>query len=72
MDNIKNDNYYFNKILNDVTFIIKHTQNLSKDDFVNNEILVDSTLFRLIQISENANKLSDEFKKKIHLFLGWL
>ena len=50
MDNIKNDNYYFNKILNDVTFIIKHTQNLSKDDFVNNEILVDSTLFRLMQI----------------------
>ncbi len=64
MDNIKNDNYYYNKMLTDVNFIIKYTENLNKDDFVNNDILVDSMLFRLIQISENVNKLSEEFKKE--------
>ena len=29
-----------------------------------NEILLDSMLFRMIQLSENAKKLSDEYKEK--------
>ncbi len=29
-----------------------------------NEVLLDSMLFRMIQISENAKKLSDEYRKE--------
>lgn len=64
MDNVKGDAYYFQKIIKDASFIIEHTKDLSKREFENNEVLVDSALFRLIQISENANKLSDDFKSQ--------
>ena len=35
---------------------------VTKSEFEENEILQDSMMFRLIQISENARKLSDEFR----------
>ena len=35
-----------------------------------NEVLLDSMLFRMIQLSENAKKLSDEYKIKIVMCLG--
>lgn len=70
MDNIKNDTYYVAKILKDLRFIISHTQDLTLQELENNEILCDSILFRLIQISENSQKLTPEFKEK-HKSLSW-
>jgi len=35
---------------------------LTKEDLENNEVLLDSVMFRLIQVSENSDKLTDEFK----------
>lgn len=64
MDNIKNDKYYIDKILVDLEFLIEHTQNLTKIEIENNEVLLDSIMFRIIQISENCNKLTNEFKEK--------
>ena len=64
MDNIKNDDYYLNKIKADLSHIIKNTTGLSENDIGNNDILVDSIMFRLIQISENCDKLSDALKLK--------
>ena len=63
MDNIKDDYYYANKIRDDFQFIIKNTNSLSDGEITNNDILVDSIMFRLIQISENSLKLSEKFKK---------
>ena len=70
MDNKKDDFYYLDKILADLKFLIDHTSNKTKDDIVNDEVLVDSIMFRLIQISENSDKLTDSFKKYIQSFLG--
>ena len=53
MDNKKDNNYYINKIVLDLDFIITHSKDVSYDEFCINEILVDSMMFRLIQISEN-------------------
>lgn len=36
----------------------------SKQDFLDNDLLADAVLINLIQISEAANKLSEEFKEK--------
>ena len=63
MDNVKNDKYYIDKILVDLEFLIEHTQGLTKEDIEINELLLDSIMFRIIQISENSNKLTDEFKE---------
>lgn len=64
MDNKKTNQYYVNKIVADLTFIIDHTDGLSKKQLEENEVLLDSVMFRLIQISENADKLCEEFKNQ--------
>lgn len=64
MDNVKNDKYYIDKILVDIEFLIEHTQDLSRQEIENNEILLDSIMFRIIQISENCKKLTDAFKEQ--------
>ena len=62
MDNKKDNRYYLQKVVMDLTFICKHTAGLSQEELEENEILVDSCLFRLIQVAENSDKLTAEFK----------
>ncbi len=70
MDNKKDNKYYLKKIATDLAFIIEHTKNLSLEELEENEILVDSVMFRLVQVSENSDKLSEDFKK-YHGTLPW-
>ncbi len=64
MDNKKDNQYYLSRIITDLTFIYEHTTGLTQAEFEDNEILIDSVMFRLIQISENSDKLTDEFKEQ--------
>lgn len=64
MDNMKNDNYYIQKMKKDLEFIVIHMHNIDLEELNANEVLLDSMLFRMIQISENAKRLSDEYKQK--------
>ena len=63
MDNKKDNQYYIKKIVTDLAFIIEHTSELTQNELENNEVLVDSVMFRLIQVSENSDKLTDNFKE---------
>lgn len=62
MDNVKNDNYYLTKILSDLEFLIEHTKGKTQSEIENNPVLVDSIMFRLIQIAESSDKLSPSLK----------
>lgn len=44
-------------------FIVVHMQDVDIEELNKNEVLLDSMLFRMIQVSENAKKLSDEIKE---------
>ncbi len=70
MDNIKNDNFYIEKILEDLRFIVEHTKGITKESLEEDLILLDSMMFRLIQISESAKRLSEEFKDE-HSTIPW-
>jgi uncharacterized protein with HEPN domain len=70
MDNTKNDFYYIQKIKSDLKFIVSHMRNVELEELNENEILLDSMLFRMIQISENARKLSDTYKLE-HEDIPW-
>lgn len=70
MDNSKNDEYFSRKICEDLHFIVKHTEGIDLDELHSNEVLLDSMLFRLIQISENAKRLSEEYKNS-HQMIPW-
>lgn len=70
MDNKKDNQYYIKKIVTDLAFIIEHTSELTQNELENNEVLVDSVMFRLIQVSENSDKLTDNFKEG-HADIPW-
>ena len=63
MDNVKTDNFYIQKRKQDLEFISRHMKNVDIEELNANEVLLDSMLFRMIQISENARKLTEEFKQ---------
>jgi len=67
---MKTNKYYVEKIITDLRFIIEHTKELTQDELEHNEILVDSVMFRLIQVSENSDKLTDIFKLE-HSSIPW-
>ena len=64
MDNVKDDAYYLQKIKTDLVFIVEHTQEVDLEGLNSNEVLLDSMLFRMIQISENAKKLTEQYKRE--------
>ena len=70
MDNIKNDKYYIDKVKENIDAIISYTANKSYDEFVSDGLLIDATMFRLIQMIENLNQISDEYKQE-HSKIAW-
>ena len=67
----KDDTYYAEKMLKDIDFILEHVKNISCDELAADEVLLDSMQFRLIQIAESANKLSQEYKLRC-LDVDWI
>ncbi|MBE7061334.1 MAG: DUF86 domain-containing protein [Clostridiales bacterium] len=70
MDNKKNNNYYLTKIVNDLEFMIEHTKDKTADEIESNPLLMDSIMFRLVQIAENGEKLTTDFKDE-HKEIKW-
>ena len=70
MDNSKDDNYYIEKISEDLKFINKNMKDVDFKEFDQNILLQDSMMFRMVQISENAKKLTEEYKEK-HEDIPW-
>lgn len=70
MESRKDDSYFIARIRENLAFIERNMSGVERQDFSANEVLQDSMLFRLIQISENAKKLSDEFRNK-HAGIPW-
>lgn len=64
MDNKKDNTYYVRKIVTDLRFLIAHTQELTRENMKENEVLLDSIMFRLVQISENSVRLTEDFKRR--------
>ncbi len=70
MDNVKNDNYYLNKMITDLEFMIEHTKEKTSEKIENDPLLMDSIMFRLVQIAENGEKLTSAFKEE-HKEIKW-
>lgn len=70
MDNIKNDSYCLKKIKEDLEYIIEISKDLTKEDFEKSILHQDSAMFRMVQISENSDRLSKDFKEW-HKEIDW-
>jgi uncharacterized protein with HEPN domain len=62
MDNRKNDKYYIEKVIENIDAILLYTKDLEFEDFINDDLVIDATMFRLIQMVENINHLSKEYR----------
>lgn len=62
MDNIKNDNYYLEQIRYCIDRIKTEMNDIDYDTYYNRIDLQEMTMFNLIQISENAKSLSNDYK----------
>lgn len=62
MDRLKDDKYYSEKVLKDIKYLLRVTKDISKVVLEENETLLDSVMFRFIQISENIKRLTDKLK----------
>ena len=71
MDNIKGNQYYLDRIKTDLEFVIAHTQGKTKEEIEADELLIDSIMFRIIQIAENNSRLTDQFKAE-HIEVPWI
>ena len=58
MDNVKNDKFYIDKIIDDINFIIKHTNNITIKDFESDNVINSAISFKFIQISEKIQGIS--------------
>ncbi|MBR3844690.1 MAG: DUF86 domain-containing protein [Clostridia bacterium] len=70
MDNLKTNSYYIKKMLKDIKFLMEKTRGITLGQLEADEVLCDSVLFRLIQISENSVKLTAGFKES-HKDIPW-
>jgi uncharacterized protein with HEPN domain len=57
-------------ILVETTFILQHTEQKSKEEFINDEVLCRAVVRSLEIIGEATKKLDDEFKS-IHNHIEW-
>ena len=71
MDNIKGNQYYLDRIKTDLEFVIAHTRGKTKEEIEADELLIDSIMFRIIQIAENNSRLTDQFKAE-HSEVPWI
>ena len=60
----KDNRYYLGKMQENVEFILSHMDGVSKQQLDDDPVLLDSMMLRLVQISENARNLTDEFRNQ--------
>lgn len=70
MENSITTKYYLDNIIDDLTFILEHTQNITYEQFANDELLNNAISFRMIQILENSKQIPKKLSKIIKIFLG--
>ena len=71
MENKKDDNYFLEKIKNSIDRINNVMNGVTYDEFVSNLDKQDIAMFNLIQISENAKQISEEYKRE-HKNIPWM
>ena len=70
MDNKKDDKHYASKSIEHITLIQKYSNNLTYEEFMSDQKLNDSIMFRLVQLIENVKNISEDFKNE-HPQIPW-
>lgn len=63
MDNKKDDKYYAQKAIENISTIQRYINGKSYEEFLSDEELIDAVMFRLIQTIENIKNIGAAFKE---------
>ena len=67
----KDDNYYLAKTIEEIDIIIAYSKGMSIADLNNNPAILDGIIFRMVQMSEHMDKVS-ELTKALYKDIHWL
>lgn len=69
---MKNDAYFIEKALEQISQILIYTNNnqISYEEFVCDDLLIDGIMFRLVQLAEHIKNLSVDYKE-FHSEIEW-
>ena len=67
----KNNEFYIMKAINEIDTILDYSKNLVVEDLVDNPVVLDAIVFRMIQMSEHMNNITQDFKM-IHSNIDWI
>ena len=67
---IKDDKYFLSKTLDEITTIMNYSKDLSMNDLYDNPIYIDGIIFRMIQMSEHMNNISENLKNN-YPYISW-
>ena len=67
----KDNQYYLSKTLEEIDTILEYSQNLTILQLQQQPIVLDAIIFRMVQMSEHMDKISDDYKA-LHSEIEWL
>ena len=70
MEIIKDDVFYISRTIAEIDLVCSYAKGMDIGDFVSRPAEFDGIVFRLIQVAENVDKISDSFKES-HREIKW-
>lgn len=67
---VKDNKYYILKTIDEIDKIMSYSLNMSATDLYEHPAVLDGIIFRMIQMSEHMNNISDDFKF-LHPEIRW-
>ena len=67
----KNNDFYLMKTIDEIDLILDYSKNLEIKDFLEKPVVLDGIVFRMIQMSEHMNNITQEFKM-MHSNIDWI
>lgn len=67
----KGNQYYLSKTLEEIDTILEYSRNLTILQLQQQPIVLDAIIFRMVQMSEHIDKISDDYKA-LHSEIEWL
>ena len=67
----KNNDFYIMKTINEIDTILDYSKDIEVEDLVEKPVVLDGIVFRMIQMSEHMNNITNDFKA-IYTNIDWI
>ena len=68
---VKNDAYFIMLTIKEIDTILEYSKELTMDELIEKPVILDGIVFRMIQMSEHMNNITQDFKDS-HSNIDWI